>query len=136
VNTDQLIAKLDELIAATRSAAIPANMRWLSAESMAAMLEERPVSQQWIPSNGTEGHQFINDWCSRCARDSVCNGQKTFDDCDDSELCQILAASFRGDAKEWIEHDDGRTECTAFVPLGAAQPQRDDRTIDMFGEST
>lgn len=27
VNTDQLIAKLDELIAATRSAAIPANMR-------------------------------------------------------------------------------------------------------------
>lgn len=30
----------------------------------------------------------------------------------------------RGEAKEWIEHDDGRTECTAFVPLGAAQPQR------------
>ena len=68
MNTDQLIAKLDELIAATRSAAIPANMR--------------------------------------------------------------------GDAKEWIEHDDGRTECTAFVPLGAAQLQRDDRTIDIFGEST
>lgn len=39
MNTDQLIAKLDELIAATRSAAIPANMRWLSAESMAAMLD-------------------------------------------------------------------------------------------------
>ncbi len=98
--------------------------------------EQRPVSQQWIPSNSTEGHQFINDWCSRCARDSVCNGQKTFDDCDDSELCQILDASFRGEAKEWIEHDDGRTECTAFAPLCAAQPQRDDRTIDMFGEST
>lgn len=85
------------------------------------------MSHQWIPSNGTEGHQFINDWCSKCARDAVSNGQKTFDDCDDSELCQILDASFRGDAKEWIEHDDGRTECTAFVPLGAAQPQRDDR---------
>ena len=42
VNTDQLIAKLDELIAATRSAAIPANMRWLSAESMAAMLDMSP----------------------------------------------------------------------------------------------
>lgn len=82
------------------------------------------MSHQWIPSNGTEGHQFINDWCSKCARDAVSNGQKTFDDCDDSELCQILDASFRGDAKEWIEHDDGRTECTAFVPLGAAQPQR------------
>lgn len=42
MNTDQLIAKLDELIAATRSAAIPANMRWLSAESMAAMLDMSP----------------------------------------------------------------------------------------------
>lgn len=92
------------------------------------------MSHQWIPSNGTEGHQFINDWCSKCARDAVSNGQKTFDDCDDSELCQILDASFRGDAKEWIEHDDGRTECTAFVPLGAAQPQRDDKTMDMFGD--
>jgi hypothetical protein len=20
------------------------------------------MSHQWIPSNGTEGHQFINDW--------------------------------------------------------------------------
>ena len=35
---ESLIAKLDELIAATRSAAIPANMRWLSAESMAELL--------------------------------------------------------------------------------------------------
>ena len=94
------------------------------------------MTTQWIPSNGTEGYQFINDWCSKCARDAVCNGQKTFDDCDDSELCQILSAAFRGTAKEWIEHDDGRTECTAFVPLGAAQLQRDDKTIDMFGEST
>lgn len=51
------------------------------------------MTTQWIPSNGTEGNQFINDWCSRCARDSVCNGQKTFDDCDDSELCPILAAA-------------------------------------------
>lgn len=40
------------------------------------------MSHQWIPSNGTEGHQFINDWCSMCARDAACNGQKTFDDCD------------------------------------------------------
>lgn len=46
------------------------------------------MSQQWIPSNGAEGHQFINDWCSRCDRDAVCNGQKTFDDCDDSALAK------------------------------------------------
>jgi len=35
----------------------------------------------------------------------VCNGQKTFDDCDDSELCQILSAAFRGTAKEcWAQY--------------------------------
>jgi hypothetical protein len=94
------------------------------------------MPKQYIPSNGDAGYAFICAWCEACARDAPSNGSKQFDDCDDSELCQILAASFRGEAKEWIEHDDGRTECTAFVPLGAAQPQRDDRTIDMFGEST
>jgi len=50
-------------------------------------------------------------------------------------LCPILAASFRGEAKEWIEHDDGRTECTAFVPMGYVVPQRCSATQDMFGES-
>lgn len=91
------------------------------------------MSQQWIPSNGTEGHQFISDWCGKCARDAACNGQKTFDDCEDSDLCQILAASFRGTAKEWIEHDDGRTECTSFVQMGDVAPQRCSATQDMFG---
>lgn len=93
------------------------------------------MSRQYIPSNATEGHGFIGQWCENCARDAVCNGSKSFDDCDDSELCPILAASFRGEAKEWIEHDDGSTECTAFVQIGDAVPQRDDRTIDMFGDA-
>lgn len=55
MNTDQLIAKLDELIAATRSAAIPANMRWLSAESMAAMLDMSPR-----PPVRAHGGHYIN----------------------------------------------------------------------------
>ena len=92
------------------------------------------MAEQWIPSNGTEGQQFINDWCGNCARDAVCNGTKSaYDDVPDSELCPILAASFRGEAKEWIEHDDGRTECTAFVPVGDVAPQRCIATQDMFG---
>lgn len=67
VNTDQLIAKLDELIAATRSAAIPANMRWLSAESMAAMLDmsprqfaERLACKPGFPKPAREGHPRWN----------------------------------------------------------------------------
>ncbi len=42
--TGALVAKLDELIAATRQAATPASMRWLSAESMAAMLDMTAAS--------------------------------------------------------------------------------------------
>lgn len=42
MNTEVLIAKLDELIAATRAASLPINQRWLSAESMAAMLDMAP----------------------------------------------------------------------------------------------
>lgn len=91
------------------------------------------MSQQWIPSNGTEGHMFISDWCGKCARDLPSNGSKEFDECDDSELCPILASSFLGEAKEWIEHDDGRTECTSFVQLGDVVPQRCSATEDMFG---
>lgn len=93
------------------------------------------MTVQWIPSNGTEGHMFISDWCANCARDLPSNGSKPFDDCDDSELCPILAASFRGEATEWIEHDNGRTECTAFVQMGDVVPQRCSATQDMFGGS-
>jgi hypothetical protein len=93
------------------------------------------MSERWMPSNGTEGHMFISDWCANCARDLPSNGSKPLDDCDDSELCPILAASFRGEAKEWIEHDDGRCECTAFVQFGKPIPFVDDMTLDLFGES-
>ena len=91
------------------------------------------MSTQWIPSNGTEGHMFIESWCGNCVRDALCNGTKSDkDDFDDGELCPILAASFRGEAKEWIEHDDGRCECTAFVEFGRPVPAVDDMTMDLF----
>lgn len=93
------------------------------------------MPRQFKPSNSTEGYAFIGQWCENCARDCPSNGSKTFDECDDSELCPILAASFRGEAKEWVEHDDGRCECTAFVQFGRPVPVVDDMTLDMFGES-
>lgn len=89
--------------------------------------------KQYIPSNGMEGEAFICGWCANCARDAICNGSKSaFDDCADEDLCSILAASFRGEAKEWVEHEDGSTECTAFVELGKPLPRSDDKTVDMF----
>ena len=94
------------------------------------------MARQFIPSNSDEGYSFIQQHCANCARDAVCNGTTPdYGACDDSMLCDILAASYRGEAKEWIEHDDGRTECTAFVPMGDAVPQRCGATQDMFVES-
>lgn len=87
---------------------------------------------QWIPSNGTVGHAFIEGECSRCAKDAPTNGSKPYEACDDSELCQIIAASFRGEAVEWRRMPNGEVKCLAFVELGTDAPARCDKTQDMF----
>ena len=54
---------------------------------------ERPVDTK----QRHRGHQFINDWVrSRTMLATPCaTVKKTFDDCDDSELCQILSGVSR-----------------------------------------
>lgn len=54
------------------------------------------------------------------------------EDCDDSELCSILAASFRGEAVEWRRMPDGEVKCLGFVEAGEKEPYRCDKTADMF----
>jgi hypothetical protein len=90
--------------------------------------------EQYEPSNGTEGSCFIEEWCSNCARDKVMNGEATQDeaDRDDSLYCQILGASFRGEAVEWRELSDGTVKCIAFVPKGEPiTPQRCPYTAEL-----
>ena len=65
--------------------------------------------------------------CGKCARDKAMREGCDFDDCDDDDLCEIIAAAFRGQAVEWRELPDGDVTCIAFVP---AVETRDDRTID------
>jgi len=89
--------------------------------------------EQYTPSSGTEGADFIDQWCGKCALDKAANGEKDFDACSDDELCQILAASFRGEAVEWSELEDGTLKCMKFDPLEKPTPRDlDDRTVDMF----
>lgn len=90
--------------------------------------------EQWIPSNSTVGHAFIEGECSRCAKDAPSNSGKAFEECDESELCQILAASFRSEAVEWRRMPNGEVKCIAFVEVGSAAPARCDKTQDMFEE--
>lgn len=90
-----------------------------------------PLSgEQWKPSNSDVGHAFLAHECGNCARDKA---MREGAECDDNEKCEIIGASFRGDAVEWRRLPGGEVTCIAFVPAGdSIPPQRDDRTLDMF----
>lgn len=90
---------------------------------------------QYVPSNGTEGHSFIESWCTQCGRDKPCSEGKDFDDCTDDEVCEILAASFRGEAVEWRRLEDGRKVCLAFIASDQPVTRRCERTADMFSDT-
>lgn len=97
---------------------------------------DRLVGRQYVPSNGTEGYAFLESWCRHCARDKAMREGAEYDECDDSELCTIIAASFRGEAVEWRELDDGRKICTAYVEAGQPIPARCPNTLDLFDPLT
>jgi hypothetical protein len=90
--------------------------------------------RQYEPSNGTEGGCFLDAWCSNCARDKAMREGTDLDECDDDEKCEIIAASYRGEAVEWRELDNGDTVCLAFIEAGTEPPApRCEHTADMFG---
>lgn len=103
---DDLIAKLDELIAATRQAAVPAAIRWASAETMAAMLDmtprqfaERLACKPGFPKPVREGHppRFHGAFYFRGV--TVVHGlrrQPTPDELSERHFCFILACSVAG----------------------------------------
>lgn len=86
---------------------------------------------KYLPSNASEAEIFFTTWCCHCQRDKAMREGADFDECDDNELCEIIAASFRGPVKEWIEDDSG-PRCTAFVEAGQAVPFVDTKTLDLF----
>lgn len=90
--------------------------------------------EQWTPSNGTEGYAFIDAHCCHCARDKPSSEGKPVENCNDDELCQILAASFRDEAVEWRRMPDGAVKCIAFVQAGEPIPVRDDRTTEIIAD--
>ena len=88
---------------------------------------------RYMPSNGTDGHSFIDSWCSNCQRELAMRQGFDLVDCIDEEQCEILGASFRDEAQEWRELDDGRCVCLAFIPAGEAVPvPRCEFTTDLF----
>ena len=102
---------------------------------LAKMYVDR-AGQPYQPSNGTEGEVFWSEWCRKCSRDSAMRADADLDDCDDNEQCEILDASFRGEAKEWLFGTDGQPICTAFHEFGTPEPFRCPATTDIFGDAS
>ncbi len=89
--------------------------------------------RQYIPSNSDEGHGFIGHFCGNCARDRAAREGVEIDECYDDEVCQILGASFRGEAQEWRRLENGSVTCVAYVPAGQpTPPERCPHTPDLF----
>ena len=89
---------------------------------------------QWVPSNSDQGYGFLGATCSTCTRDKAFREGVEIDECDDSEKCEIIAASFRGEAIQWRELEDGQVICTSYVEHGKpVPPERCPNTGDMFG---
>lgn len=87
-----------------------------------AAICKEDAGKQWEPSNGTEGHIFLESWCGECQRDKAMSEGVDLDECDDNERCDIIAASFRGEAKEWQYDKNGQPCCISFVPKGQSIP--------------
>ena len=92
--------------------------------------------EQWIPSNGTEGHSFLESACGSCQRDRAMREGVELDECDDNEKCEIIAASFRGEAVEWRRYEDGTVNCVSWIAAGQPVPSpRDEHTLDLFSDT-
>jgi len=94
------------------------------------------MSNPYRPSNGTEGADFEDCYCNRCARDAAF--RETNYEGDPALGCQILADTFvyaitdPKYPKEWIEDELG-PRCTAFT-TDSSKPMRCDKTLDLFME--
>jgi len=75
------------------------------------------LGKQYIPSNSDDGLFFYEINCARCSRDAYANGTKDISECEESDLCSILAASLLDKAVQWREMDNGDLICTEFLPM-------------------
>ena len=84
-----------------------------------------------FPNLSDGAHDEMLKLCGTCARDKAMREGVNFDDCDDNEKCEIIGASFRGEAVEWRETDNGLL-CAAYVEAGKPiPPPQDNFTMEL-----
>lgn len=82
------------------------------------------MSNKYRPSNGSEGMDFMEDWCHKCAAYNI---------------CKIWPATMARDVddpkypSQWIETDAG-AKCTSFVNAESVKrkPYHCNKTKDLF----
>ena len=88
-------------------------------------MDSRADGQPYRPANGTEGSDFENRWCMRCANDDYEGGV----------YCPILDVALNGgQPTEWI-YENLRPKCAAFMPFDGMKPLPEPRcpnTMEMF----
>jgi hypothetical protein len=87
------------------------------------------AGEPYQPANGFEGELFFERWCQHCARDRAMREGDDFNECDDEEVCNLIALSMAfkpGDPEypsAWQYGKDGQPCCKAFVPAGQPIPK-------------
>ena len=79
----------------------------------------------YLPSNGTEGCIFLDDWCFKCRKDGYPDYTPT---------CAILSGSFVGEKHPAWVWRNGEPVCTQYdpeVPTGDEMPPEDPRQLTM-----
>ena len=82
---------------------------------------QRQISagKPYMPSNGTEGLMFEEQWCASCIKRSGCT--------------IVLTAMAGKQPKAWKFDDDGKPECTSFQDHRKPRAYRCGKTDDLFG---
>jgi hypothetical protein len=93
--------------------------------------------EKYRPSNDTEGDIFMDVWCRHCARDKAMREGLDVDECDDDQLCKIIALTmeYKTDDPEYPiewQYKNGHPICMAFIQAGQPVPLKDDLTMDLF----
>jgi hypothetical protein len=75
------------------------------------------VGKAYRPSNGSEGANFIEEWCGKCAKSDGqgCGG------CDITDRTMNTDPDDPAYPVEWNYREDGQPQCTSWVELIKAQ---------------
>ena len=88
---------------------------------------------QYIPSNGSDGADFMDRWCSHCARDKLLNGSVEIDNCRDEaeyneaqEARRVEKLRKLGARLAELLDEDQFAECEALLLAAGVMPEEKD----------